>query len=178
MIFLLDDFSATGQSYLRSDNGTYKGKIAKFYEQVTKTESVLSRLIDFKDASLYIILYIATDRSIDHLENQLTLMCGELPRIHRVKVVYRLDKECPLNEDIDSKFLSVIKDDQYYDSKNLEDKHTAIGGIGVKYGFGECRLPVVLGHNTPNDSISHLWAYEWASFRGLFPRLPRHWERK
>lgn len=177
-IFLLDDFSATGQTYLRSEGKTFKGKIAKFYDQVEKPDSALSRLIDFRDASLYIVLYIATDRSIAHLEEQLILMCEGSPAIHKVKAVYRLDKNCPLDESTDSQFLAVIKDGKYYDGTTLEDKHTAMGGTDVKYGFGECRLPVILGHNSPNNSISHLWAYEGASFYGLFPRLPRHWERK
>ena len=75
-------------------------------------------------------------------------------------------------------FIEVIDDDKYYDAKTLKDKHTELGGSSVKFGFGECCLPIVLSHNTPNDSISHLWAYEWAKFRGLFPRLPRHWETK
>lgn len=178
MIFLLDDFSATGQTYLRAEKNGFTGKVAKFYDQVKKPDSALSRLIDFGDASLYIILYIATDRSIAHLEEQLAPMCRGVPAIHKVKAVYRLDNNCPLGEPTDSQFLAVIKDSKYYDGATLEDKHTAMGGTDVKYGFGGCRLPVVLSHNTPNDSISHLWAYEWAAFRGLFPRLPRHWERK
>jgi hypothetical protein len=132
MIFLLDDFSATGQTYLRFDKKKFTGKIAKFYEQVNKQDSALSCLLDFRDASLYIVLYIATDYSIAHLEEQLALMCGETPAIHKVKAVYRLDKNCPLSESIDYQFLSVIKEGKYYDGATFEDKHTALGGTDAK----------------------------------------------
>ena len=45
-----------------------------------------------------------------------------------------------------------------------------------KYGFAACGLPLVLHHNTPNNSIALLWSYEDAEYRGLFPRIQRHKE--
>ena len=60
----------------------------------------------------------------------------------------------------------------YYDA-NLEDEHTRKGGGDVKYGFANCGLPLVLAHNTPNNSLYLLWA-ESAKLRALFPRVNRH----
>jgi hypothetical protein len=37
-------------------------------------------------------------------------------------------------------------------------------------------LPLVLHHNTPNNSICLLWSYEDTQVRGLFPRIKRHKE--
>jgi len=182
MVFLLDDFSATGMTYLRQseEDGAFAGKIANFYDQVTKPDPPLKRLVDIKESSIYIIFYICTDDSLANLKKLLGIRCKELGDIPvpKVRSVYRLDKSCRLAKETDSDFIEVVNDDKYYDANTLKDKHTELGGSSLKYGFGECCLPIVLFHNTPNDSISHLWAYEWAKFRGLFPRLPRHRERR
>jgi hypothetical protein len=180
MAFLLDDFSATGITYLRqrAEDGTFTGKIVSFYDQVTKPGSPLMQLIDIREASIFIILYLCTESSASNMSKRLGIMCEKLGNIPvpEVRPVYRLDNSYRLTNESDSGFLEVISQDRYYDGETLKDKHTELGGSSLKYGFGECYLPIVLSHNTPNDSISHLWSYEWARFRGLFPRLPRHWE--
>ena len=42
-------------------------------------------------------------------------------------------------------------------------------------GYNECALPLILVHNTPNNTMPLLW---WVSknkdFVGLFPRVTRH----
>ena len=55
----------------------------------------------------------------------------------------------------------------YYD-KSLEDRHTS----NVMYGYDDCGLPLVLHHNTPNNSLYFLWARKWRD--PLFPRFERH----
>ena len=91
-------------------------------------------------------------------------------------VVHKLSSDSPLSENVDSAFLELCDKDEYYDSSTLEDGSTQVGGTGVKRGFANSLLPLVLSHNTPNNSVSLLWAYEHASTRGLFPRIPRHKE--
>ena len=63
----------------------------------------------------------------------------------------------------------------YYD-KTIE-KNTHLGG-DVSYGYRQCGLPVVLDHNSPNNSIALIWARgEHADvMRPLFPRKQRHVE--
>lgn len=57
--------------------------------------------------------------------------------------------------------------EEYYDA-SLEDEHTS----NVKYGYDACGLPLVLHHNTPNNSLFFLWARKWGF--PLFPRYERH----
>jgi hypothetical protein len=46
----------------------------------------------------------------------------------------------------------------YYDPK-LRIKHTDVGGMThLGLGYGGCALPLVLDHNTPNNSVALLWA--------------------
>lgn len=47
--------------------------------------------------------------------------------------------------------------DKYYDP-SIETKSLKVGGTDAKYGFAECGLPLILEHNTPNNSLSFLWA--------------------
>ena len=58
-----------------------------------------------------------------------------------------------------------------------DDKAYNVGSTVRPYlGFDECALPVVLSHNTPNNSLPILWqdADDDKQFKGLFPRISRH----
>ena len=53
------------------------------------------------------------------------------------------------------------------------------GGKDAHFGFGECGLPLVLDHNTPNNSLALLWAETPGDggkhpMRPLFRRRQRH----
>lgn len=56
----------------------------------------------------------------------------------------------------------------YYSGEILEDEHTS----NVKYGYDGCGLPLVLHHNTPNNSLYFLWHRKWED--PLFVRYERH----
>ncbi|OWJ56290.1 hypothetical protein BWU74_31490 [Paraburkholderia caledonica] len=62
----------------------------------------------------------------------------------------------------------------WYD-KDIADKHT---GDGIWFGYKQCGLPLVLEHNTPNNSVALLWATseEGATpqMKPLFARRKRH----
>lgn len=59
--------------------------------------------------------------------------------------------------------------ERYYEEA-LGDKHTG----NVKFGFDGCGLPLVLHHNTPNNSIYLLWARRSKTIAPLFVRYERH----
>jgi hypothetical protein len=59
--------------------------------------------------------------------------------------------------------------EKYY-SEALEDEHTG----SVKFGLDNCGLPLVLHHNTPNNSLYLLWARRREGFTPLFVRYERH----
>jgi hypothetical protein len=70
----------------------------------------------------------------------------------------------------------LIEDERYYDH-DIYDEHLAKGGTeDARYGYAACGLPLVLHHNTPNNSIALIMSYEGRKFRGLFPRIQRHKE--
>jgi len=174
MVFLLDDFSGSGRTYLRKedDGKRLTGKIAKFKDQLQSPPS-LSKLVDLDDIHVGIVLYIATQHAVGHLQSLLKELFEECARVSfDIYVMHLINSEVSLDEERDADFLALAQN--YYDS-NAEDEHTRKGGTDVRRGFAECGLPVVLSHNTPNNSMFLLWADpDQHRIRGLFPRVSRH----
>jgi hypothetical protein len=82
----------------------------------------------------------------------------------------------PVNDTGQEPFLKLV--DTYYDD-SIETKHMKLGGEDARLGFGKCALPLVLEHNTPNNSLALLWADTDGengkhSMRPLFRRRQRH----
>jgi len=172
-VVLLDDFSASGTSYLRSKDGLFKGKIGDFHRDLTHPDNPMSQLVDLKDLEILLVLYMATEQARTHLNTAL----GELCRPHSIPfdilVVHPIDsKVCLLPGHGDA--IEQILDD-YYNAAAMEDDHTREGKTDLKFGFAGCGLPLVLSHNTPNNSIYPLWS-DKAKMRPLFPRVSRHKE--
>jgi hypothetical protein len=63
LIWLIDDFSGSGNTYVRYDDGRFKGKIKKVYEQLHSSE-----LVDTSHYEVFLLLYVATRQAIDHIE--------------------------------------------------------------------------------------------------------------
>lgn len=176
-VVLIDDFSGSGKSFIRQDeNGKIKGKIAKIIYNLKK--GYLSNVVVKKGLKVLIVLLVASNQAKNHIEENLPhLVKNELTiDLH---IIQLLDDATVLNENSESELFKLIDNPKYF---NIEanDEHSKIGNASIKYGFSGCRLPVVLSHNTPNNSIYLLWAEDYQSqgdqnnFRGLFPRISRH----
>ena len=63
--------------------------------------------------------------------------------------------------------------EEYFDEL-ADDEHAEVGKTSMRLGFADGRLPLVLSHNTPNNSIYILWAEDGHKVLGLFPRVSRH----
>jgi hypothetical protein len=174
IVWLLDDFSGSGNTYIRYDSSKkkFKGKIKKIYEQLHE-----GSLVDTSHYDAYLLLYMATRQAIDHIEywsERFTSEFGFKPL--QLRVLYVLEKDSAVSRNWDPSFQALIETPRYYDHR-VWDKHMQIGGgSDGKLGFAQCALPLVLSHNTPNNSIYILWGPETMSFAGLFPRVSRHRE--
>jgi hypothetical protein len=167
-LVLLDDFSASGLSYLRSEGGKRKGKIAK----IAKLLEQAPELVSATDLSVTVLLYIASERALQHLEDQLPGVTGMLAGDWSIAHIQKLGPRCVTSRGDDAEVDRLI--DLTY-SDLIYDKHMKKGGSDGRYGFADCGLSVVLAHNTPNNSLSMLWA-EAGDSRALFPRVTRHRE--
>ncbi len=65
LIWLLDDFSGSGNTYIRYDgeSRTFKGKIKKIYERLHRGD-----LVDPSHYEVFLLLFAATRQAIDHIE--------------------------------------------------------------------------------------------------------------
>jgi hypothetical protein len=166
----LDDFSGSGFSYLRIEEDRYAGKIGKLFHGLTNADNPLSKLVSLPGLEVVVVLYMATQRSIDYLTALLREMWEPYGVEASVIVIFPLSSDVTLDPNSCGKFAELI--DQYYDSENETDA-TRKGKTDLRYGFGSCGLPLVLSHNTPNNSIGLLWA-EGSAMWPLFPRVTRH----
>lgn len=174
-IVLLDDFSASGTSYLmRKDDGTYGGKIAKFLNGLTNSSAAKHGLCHPDGVEIIILIYMATEKALEHLRSTLRDYRMEGIEEIRVETVQPIPQTITLLRGDSAGFGLLIE--KYYDH-SIFDVHLAKGKTpDARYGYADCGLPLILHHNTPNNSVALLWSYEDRDVRGLFPRVQRHKE--
>jgi hypothetical protein len=174
-IVVIDDFSASGMSYLRREtDGNFKGKIGKLFQSFAKASSPASRLIDRQHLEIIVALYMATEQARAAIEGTTPALCEAFgqPATWHVVAVYPLGEDVSLRAGDGDPMHALIN--TYYDDV-IHDEHLQVGGTAdSKYGFAACGLPLVLSHNSPNNSVALLWSYEETNVRGLFPRVRRH----
>lgn len=171
LIWLLDDFSGSGNTYIRydSEHKAYGGKLQKIYEQLHQRD-----LIDPSHYEVFLVLYVATRQAIDHIEywsERFTSERGFKPL--QLRVLCTLERNLALTEKPTASLGALLAKEKYFDTK-VSDKHMQLGGSDGRLGFANCALPVVLAHNTPNNSVYLLWGPEQFGYSGLFPRVARH----
>lgn len=170
-VVLLDDFSASGMSYIRKkEGGKPAGKVGKFLTSLSDSGGPLAELFCKKSLEIILTLYMATDTAERVLLEGLSELCQPRGYVSNLVIVQKFPENQRLARGSLPDFDPLI--DAHYDRDN-ETTSTALGGTDLKYGFAGGCLPLVLSHNTPNNSIGLLWA-DGRSMRSLFPRVTRH----
>lgn len=161
-IFLLDDFSASGVSYLRKEGKKWDGKIFKAISNLENRRVLEAN----NNVKIHIILYLATDKAINRLRNNIADFCGDND--------YEIDICCiqkVLPVELSSQEDALFERHYLNNKKSIEDSHYEKGDMTrPHYGFDGCGLALVIHHNTPNNSFPIIWAGKNA----LFPRVTRH----
>lgn len=170
-VFLIDDFSASGKSYIRPSEGASGravGKVAKFCDSIADE---MKELIDPSDLRIHVILYVATDRAVDAIKTAAASLLPSMPIT--VSAACSIPSAIRLDESADAEFYKLASQKKY-GWASAPDRHMQKGKFEKPYlGFDHCALPLVLHHNTPNNSLPILHATD-GSFDGLFPRITRH----
>lgn len=170
VVCLVDDFSGSGSSLLRFEDGKWKGKIAKFYKaNVRRIGSHLT-----KDCLLHVHHHLASHQAKCQIGEDLARFASENADFrYESTFSYVLPKEIVINEvDRDPKLVALLT--SWYDA-GIEDDHT---GKDIWFGYKQCGLPLVLEHNTPNNSVALVWATSKSEankrMKPLFARRKRH----
>jgi len=180
-IVLVDDFTASGTSYIRKkDGGGWSGKIHTFLETL---DAVEVPLVDWRELKSALLFYVATDRAKDHIGENLAQLNQERAQKGLATFEPEFQVVQPLSDDIaltpeNAGDLRALIDG--YDVEGTYDTSMSKGGPPdhQRWGFARCGLPVVLYHNSPNNSVAPLWMYRDRKYKmpGLFPRIRRHWD--
>jgi hypothetical protein len=179
-IVLVDDFTASGTSLLREEDGEWEGKLPRFLAAIHR-ETLAGDSFE-----LLVHHLIGTPKARDHLVAKMAVFRAEKPEAwakvsNVVEPTFGLlyPSDLPIDDRGDADFVALTN--KYYDA-GIETSHTLKGGTdNLGLGYAKCALPLVLDHNTPNNSVALLWAEtEAAKYKGpremrpLFRRRQRH----
>ncbi|OCJ32668.1 hypothetical protein A6U91_20930 [Agrobacterium tumefaciens] len=185
-VYLIEDFTGSGTTFIRQDEkGEWDGKLAKFNRAVGIAKDELGAEFPLaENFALHIHHYISTDQARVSLDERIDFahdnwkdkVFGSVSVTEGI----RLPASLKLNRETDGAMLDLC--DRYHDpglDKRLEEHLKASGILTVKHGFASCALPLIMDHNTPNNSIPLLWAETEAerghhSMQPLFRRRDRH----
>lgn len=189
-LYLIDDFTASGTTFIRSKDGRWKGKLAAFHQEFMKVKATHFA----PTLTVCVHHYIGTARAK-----------AEINRRHEQALADRGTAEW--FDNVEFSYGAILPDHFALNSSQLEDAraflplairycdtedpqfHTAHfeegGTQNPALGFADCGLPLVFEHNTPNDSIAILWAEtrsdgpadetgKHPTMRPLFRRRQRH----
>lgn len=160
-LVLLDDFTASGTSY--------QGKVSKFIDGVQSNEA-WKAVVSFPKTRLVVVFYVATEQALSKIAGGAHTLSHRHGIDIQVLCVQRITSDVSLNASDSGAVIDLIK--KYYDPR-AKDKHPEWGG-DVPFGYKDGGLPLVIHHNTPNNSIFILWAEDSDAVKPLFPRVSRH----
>lgn len=172
--FLIDDFTASGTSLLRHVDAKWKGKLVQFNNEVN------GELYFDDGAYFHVHHFIGTAHARDEADRRSKAIRAELGDKWLGDVDFSFGIVLPTSLQVTGDFSDLA--DRYFDVilDERARKHIVQSGItSMRFGYGECRLPLVLDHNTPNNTFPLIWAEtpdgeQKRGMRPLFPRRQRH----
>ncbi|MEQ8960150.1 MAG: hypothetical protein RLP02_19875, partial [Coleofasciculus sp. C2-GNP5-27] len=162
LVFLVDDFTASGNSFLRwnSEKKKWSGKLIRFSGSVAAARGAGVNVLD-PDWRLSIHHYISSAQADENIracldKAQTALSDKSWASDTCVTSGLLLPNNLRVTEAIDPGFVALS---QKYYNDSIQTKHTDTGGVKhIGLGYAGCALPLVLEHNTPNNSVALLWA--------------------
>ena len=181
-LFVIDDFTASGTSLLRKPpQEEWKGKLVRLWNSLQHAKKRLNEDPMEENWTLRVHHYLATKQAEEAARKRQQRALGDRGedwfRDVAFSFSYVFDDSIKVVDQEDEEFLALT--DKYYDPNIESEKHLKECGIdNLKRGYGACSLPLVLEHNTPNNSLALLWAESSGNtqnaMRPLFRRHQRH----
>ena len=175
-VFLIDDFTGSGTTLFRKEGEKWTGKLQRFWDDA----SGVIRTHFESDWTLAVHHYVTTSQAWTVIQERQAAKAAEAGSdgwFERVEFSHGvlLPPDIKILPESDPDLAHLVK--TYYDS-SIETEHIRKGGKDARWGFNECGLPLVLEHNTPNNSLALIWAETvnptGHSMRPLFRRRQRH----
>ncbi len=171
-VLLIDDFYGSGSTLLRVNETRTSEDDAPFEGRLWRTHQRLEALAEpglgaiTADCRVSILVYLASDQAQRHVKEMLQAAGLDW----ELRVVQRLPDSIKVH---DERLTAICA--SHYDPILIDKSKPK----PFPLGYVDCALPVVLQHNTPNNSICILWAdttdrENGQRRRALFPRYERH----
>jgi hypothetical protein len=183
-VYLIDDFTASGTTFIRQVDGKWKGKLQKFNDIIVASKAELKDKFPIADNfDLHIHHYISSAQAKENLLERLKAAEAWQQRTYGTWSISEgllLPTTLPLSSTTDDDMIRLCE--KYYDHQLFERLRVHCeenGQTTMAFGYANCALPIVLEHNTPNNSIPVLWADTDGAggahpMRSLFHRRDRH----
>jgi hypothetical protein len=176
-VCLIDDFTASGTTSIRmDDDGRWSGKVDRFMQEVAPLADE-DPLIS-ADVHVQVHHYLASHTAKDNVTQRLAAYAAMHPTLRFIpSFSYVLPQGIVISVESHSELAALLMG--RYDP-GIETKHT---GTDIALGYKDGGLPLVLDHNTPNNSLATLWAASETRspkhqpdklMSPLFPRRQRH----
>lgn len=164
-----------------NDTGSYreavKELLRKYAARETELAGSLKRIASdtplpgmlSENARVYLCPLLTTQYALDRLNPLLLRLPAPLNTMEILPGAVLPDSvrvRPPIVGHSSGQTISTLCENHY--SEEYEDEHTG----SIKYGYDDCGLPLVLHHNTPNNSIYLLWSRKMQT--PLFVRYERH----
>jgi hypothetical protein len=178
-VCLIDDFTASGTTSIRYDEekSEWDGKVHRFMDELTATAD---KPLTSEDAHIQVHHYLATKAASGKVAGLLAQYQAQQQSLRFLpSFSYVLPSDVVVTADSHPEIAGLLRG--RYDP-SVENSHTK-GKGGIALGYKQGGLPLVLDHNTPNNSLATLWArsdpdadnyvpanHMWP----LFPRRQRH----
>lgn len=168
---LIDDFSGSGYTALRQNptDGTWEGKLHHVRNHL---QWMVELGVAAPEFAVQVLLYTASEQAKHILRERVA--AADLD--WTVDVVQLIPSRSLI--DPNSKFADICR--KYHDPYVDDEVKTGASSDSAALGFRDSRLPLVLSHNTPNNSVGILWEdtadepESHCNFTPLFPRHERH----
>lgn len=191
LVYLIDDFMGTGTSFLRFNNkkSKWSGKLVRFKDSVEDACGNAEQTFFAPSWELCVHHYLASAGAAKVIGERQDEAKNALKGDNWASNVHFsfgtvLPPDLPIDA-VPGRFKDFIALTQKYYDPIIRTEHTDVGGVEhLGLGYGGCALPLILDHNTPNNSIALIWAEtdggsrEGSSvapaMRPLFRRRQRH----
>lgn len=168
---LVDDFSGSGFTALRQNSdGAWAGKL---HHVSVHLDNLVAQGVAAPGYAVQVLLYTGSEKAQQTLRERVA-DAGLDWRVDVVQVIPNASLVDPT-----SGFADICR--KYHDPHVDDAVKTDAASDSAALGFKDSRLPLVLSHNTPNNSVGILWentSEEPKSARRLTPLFPRHERHK
>lgn len=164
-VVFVDDFYGSGTSLLyKKDDGQWGGKLLRAQEHLERLKHQNAPLLE-PDVDVTAVIYIASAQAEAHIRETMAVF----EPTWRLQVIQRLPATIAVDDP------EVVALCEWFFDDVLIDKHKK---ERLPLGYKRAALPLVLPHNSPNNSISPLWADSFGrgglDRHALFSRYERH----